>query len=184
MPAAVARSAEAEGLFTGPVLHWLREHGCHGVLALDGEGDVQATPDWVTRPLGRYGEAVGGWRFGWHGDDGQARHVLLAFADAGALPEAARRDLAGYLALAGRCAGSVVGAAHLIDRDAAAVRLHDLRNGLNSLLMNAAVMTTKLPADARDGRFARQVQDDGERCAALLQQFADSLRPPDAPRRG
>lgn len=65
-----------------------------------------------------------------------------------------------------------------IDAETLARRLHDLRNGLNSLLMNAAVLAAKLPPAERDGRFARQVQADGERCAALLQDLAAAVLPP------
>ena len=71
-----------------------------------------------------------------------------------------------------------------VDRDLVSRTIHDLRNGLNSLLMNAAVLAAKLPPADRDGRFARQVQADGDRCATLLQALADATRPPDAPLAG
>ena len=48
--------------------------------------------------------------------------------------------------------------------------------------MNAAVVNVKLSPEEREGRFAKQVQADGERCAALMQELADAIRPPDAPR--
>ena len=181
MPAESARTPD-ESLFTGPVLQWLRDRGCRSVHALDSGDDD--TPAWVTLPVGRHAAPVSGWRVGWPGEDGRTRHVLLEFGEPAQLPDAPRRELADYLRFAGRCADGAGGAAHLIDRDETAQRLHDLRNGLNSLLMNAAVMTTKLPPAERDSRFARQVQDDGERCAALLQELADAIRPPESPRRG
>ena len=192
MPEAAARNPDDDGLFTAPVLRWLHRCGCRGVHRLEDDaaeaGDAPlpagTTPEWVTRPVGRHGTPVSGWRFGWFDDTGRARHLLLAFADAEQLPEAARSGLAAYLGFAGGCRDEPGGSAHLIDRDDASRRLHDLRNGLNSLLMNAAVMTTKLPPADRDGRFARQVHADGERCAALLQEFADALRPGGAARSG
>ena len=90
------------------------------------------------------------------------------------MPEVPRKEPDG-----GDAGGSVS-----VDRDLVSRTIHDLRNGLNSLLMNAAVVAAKLPPPERDGRFARQVQADGDRCATLLQALADATRAPDATRAG
>ena len=90
------------------------------------------------------------------------------------MPEVPRKEPDG-----GDAGGSVS-----VDRDLVSRTIHDLRNGLNSLLMNVAVLSGKLPPADRDGRFARQAQADGERCAALLQALCDGLRPPEEPRVG
>jgi hypothetical protein len=182
MPGETGTSPDGSGLFAPSALQWLHGHGCRGIHRLPdvAPGDM---PDWITVPVGRHGGDESGWRFGWRDADGRERRLLLAFDAPDALPPPARAALAGYLAFAGPCSGGDAGdgPAVLVDRDDVAVRIHDLRNGLNSLLMNVAVMTTKLPPEERSGRFATQAQADGERCAALLQALADALRPPVAP---
>ena len=184
MPGAKARNPDGEAaLFTAPVLQWLLRHGCRGAIPVDGAaaGD---DPEWTTLPVGPHGSPASGWRFGWRDDDGGDHRLLLVFTDRDALPAQARAALAGYLAFAARCAGGGAGAAAIMDREQLSRAIHDLRNGLNSLLMNAAVLAAKLPPADRDGRFARQVQADGDRCATLLQALADTTRPPDAPLAG
>jgi hypothetical protein len=53
--------------------------------------------------------------------------------------------------------------------------LHALRNRLNSLLMNAEVLRSRLP-DGEDGSpFARHIEDDGRRCAELLDRLDEAL---------
>lgn len=59
--------------------------------------------------------------------------------------------------------------------------LHELRNRLNSLLMNAAVLRDRLPADERDSSFVRHLEEDGERCAALIHRLDEACRREDAP---
>src|SRR5687768_13820996 len=139
MREASARSRDGDALFTAPVLQWLRGHGCCGVHALDEIDDTPDAPDWATVPLGPHRAPTRGWRFGWRDAEGVRRGLLLAFAEPDALPDTARRAVAAYLDLAGRCAGTAPGSAHLLDRTQAAKTIHDLRNGLNSLLMNAGV---------------------------------------------
>lgn len=50
--------------------------------------------------------------------------------------------------------------------------VHDLRNGLNSLLMNAGVVAAASDR-ARFGRFVEQFERDGERCAESLRELSD-----------
>ena len=184
MPGVTARSPDGPGgdLFTAPVLQWLQRRGCGGVHALDDDDDD--APRWRTAQVGPHGSDVSGWRFGYRDETGAGHGILLGFAERDALSADERTTLAGYLALAGPCADAGRGPAVLVDRDAVSQRIHDLRNGLNSLLMNVAVLGTRLPEAERQGRFAKQVQIDGERCATLLQALADIVRPPGPPLAG
>lgn len=73
----------------------------------------------------------------------------------------------------------------LVDRSEVRHQVHELRNALNSLMMNAATLTWRadaIPEPLR--RFATQMQHDGERCAASLQQLQVLLDAPapDEPR--
>lgn len=71
----------------------------------------------------------------------------------------------------------------LVDRDEVRHTLHDLRNALNSLMMNAATLTYRaeaIPEPLR--RFATQLQQDGERCASGLQALQALLDPHPEPR--
>jgi signal transduction histidine kinase len=180
MPGEAGRNTESGGLFAAPVSRELQRRGCRGVHVIEGMAPVEA--HWATAPVGPHGSAAYGWRFGLAGADGQpASSVLLEFADRDALDEAARAALAAILGASAAFAGTAppCGSCALVDRSSLSRHLHDLRNALNSLLMNAAVLAAKLPPAERENRFARQVQVDGERCAALLQALSDATRPAD-----
>lgn len=187
MPGAAARNPESAGtpaIFTAPVLHWLLQRQCRGVHVLVGasrRGDSDC--EWITAPVGPHGNDVDGWCFRCDGEDGSERRLLLAFAQPEALSPRERAQLAGYLEFATACAdaGGDGDAVALLPRDEIGRHIHDLRNALNSLLMNVAVIATKLPPKDRAGRFATQAQADGERCAARLQALAEAIRPADAP---
>lgn len=180
MPGEAARNADGGGgLFAASVLQGLERLGCRGVHVLACE--APAAPEWVSLPLGPHGSPLPGWRFGLgETGAGTGRAVLLEFADPDALDEDARRAVTDCLRAAAVLApaGSTARCVAPVDRGDLSRHLHDLRNGLNSLLMNAAVLAAKLPPAEREGRFARQVQADGERCAALLQTLADATRAP------
>lgn len=67
----------------------------------------------------------------------------------------------------------------LVDRDGLRHALHQLRNGLNSLLMNAATLTYRadtLPEPLR--RFANQLQREGERCGTALEELEQLVARP------
>src|SRR5690606_8081818 len=67
----------------------------------------------------------------------------------------------------------------LVDRSEARQAVHELRNALNSLMMNAATLTWRaesIPEPMR--RFATQLQHDGERCADALRQLQVLLDAP------
>jgi signal transduction histidine kinase len=54
--------------------------------------------------------------------------------------------------------------------------VHELRNRLNSLLMNAAVLRSRLPDGERDSLYARHLEHDGLRCAELVHALDESLQ--------
>ncbi|KFN50165.1 hypothetical protein [Arenimonas composti] len=58
----------------------------------------------------------------------------------------------------------------------AARLLHDLRNRLGSLLLNAEVLIARLPEGERESASARHLVADGRRCAALIMQLEESLK--------
>lgn len=67
----------------------------------------------------------------------------------------------------------------LVDRQGVRQAIHEFRNGLNSLLMNAATLTYRsdtLPEPLR--RFANQMQRDGERCSAALDELEQLVARP------
>ena len=43
--------------------------------------------------------------------------------------------------------------------------LHDLRNHLNSMLMNAGVLASHCRTNEKAARYAAQLEDDGDKCA-------------------
>jgi hypothetical protein len=60
-----------------------------------------------------------------------------------------------------------------IPRDELQALIHDLRNHLNSLLMNAGVVAAACPDRQRYGRYIEQVEQEGERCAEALRGLSD-----------
>lgn len=83
--------------------------------------------------------------------------------------------------LARPCASEQIEIA-LVDRQGVRQAIHEFRNGLNSLLMNAATLTYRsdtLPEPLR--RFATQMQRDGERCSAALDELEQRVARPRAP---
>lgn len=70
----------------------------------------------------------------------------------------------------------------LVDRQGVRQAIHEFRNGLNSLLMNAATLTYRsdtLPEPLR--RFATQMQRDGERCSTALDELEQLVARPRGP---
>lgn len=51
--------------------------------------------------------------------------------------------------------------------------VHDLRNHLNSMLMNAGVLASHCRTNEKAARHAAQLEDDGEKCAQALRDLAD-----------
>lgn len=60
-----------------------------------------------------------------------------------------------------------------IPREELQTVIHDLRNHLNSLLMNAGVVAAACKDRERFGRYIEQFEREGERCAEELQGLSD-----------
>jgi len=180
-PEAIASEGELPGLFTAPLLSWLQELGCQGVYLIEPPENAEA-PAWVevdaptTHP-----ERISGWVFQFDDRDGDATHVLCAFADAEALSRSQATQIAGYLRAAGPF--TVFGAstprsgAVLVQRAVLDKYIHDLRNRLGSLLMNAHVLCSRLPDQARSSRFADTIDQDGQACADQLRRLSEVVQP-------
>lgn len=104
----------------------------------------------------------------------RADATTRAGMDPRALEQAAIAVAAGW-SLARPQAGEGVDVA-LVERRALRKMLHDFRNGLNALLMNAATLTYRadvLPESLR--RFAVQLQREGERCSNAMDSLELSI---------
>ena len=172
---------------------------CHA-LRLVWVPQVLERPQWVdtlealdasTIDSGNGGEAgEGGWLLPL--DAGESGVLCLFCASHASDPERAGAAASGVLeraalaasaswALARPCAREDQEIA-LVDKGGVRQAIHDFRNGLNSLLMNAATLTYRadtLPEPLR--RFATQLQRDGERCSNALddlEQLVHNPRPP------
>jgi hypothetical protein len=51
--------------------------------------------------------------------------------------------------------------------------VHDLRNHVNSLMMNAGAVAALCKEGDRVARFVAHIEDDGERCAQTLRKLSD-----------
>lgn len=61
----------------------------------------------------------------------------------------------------------------LVPRPELQALVHDLRNHINSMLMNAGVLATLCNGHPKAARYAAQLEDDGERCAQALRDVSD-----------
>jgi hypothetical protein len=60
-----------------------------------------------------------------------------------------------------------------LPREELQVLVHDLRNHLNSLLMNAGAVAAMCKDGGRAERFVTQLESDGEKCAQALRDLSD-----------
>jgi hypothetical protein len=60
-----------------------------------------------------------------------------------------------------------------LPREELQVLVHDLRNHLNSLLMNAGAVAALCRDGGRAERFVTQIETDGEKCAQALRDLSD-----------
>jgi hypothetical protein len=153
------------------LIDWLHAKGCTGLSLLPAAagGDDVA---WHDAP-------IAGWRVPL--GDGQGSGVLLAFASPDQLAAHERADVAALFErlhafpLAHDAAGAV-----LVDHAEARRLIHDLRNGLNTLLINASLLTraaASMPALARSAEF---VENAGTACTAHLNRLSELTARPQA----
>lgn len=181
-PEATTAEAELPNLFTAAMLQWLQERGCDGIYLIDASGDSDV-PSWleVTAPSVHL-DKVHGWAFRFRDRDGGLLNVLFSFARADDLAADQVEQIAGYLnavapfTLIGTEASPRSGAV-LVPRAILDKYIHDLRNRLGSLLMNAHVLCSRLPEQARSSRFAENIDQDGQACAEQLRRLSDVVLP-------
>lgn len=144
------------------LLDWLHAKGCTGISMLE-DGDEGM--DWRDAPNPGWRVPLG---------DGRGSDVLLAFARPDQLDAGERADVAALFErlhafpLVPDASGSV-----LIDHAEVRRLIHDLRNGLNTLLINASLLSrvaANQPALARSAEF---VQNAGAACADHLNRLSE-----------
>jgi hypothetical protein len=151
------------------LLDWLHAKGCTGISRLEDDGGGVA---WHDTP-------VAGWRMPL--GDGHGSGALLAFASPDLLTADERADVAALFdrlrafPLAHEAAGAV-----LVDHAQVRRLIHDLRNGLNTLLLNASLLTraaTSMPGLARAVEF---VDHAGSACTDNINRLSELTARPQA----
>jgi signal transduction histidine kinase len=74
-----------------------------------------------------------------------------------------------------------IGGAVLVDQDEARRLIHDLRNSLNTLLINASLFTRHARDDPRLEKAAGFLESAGTRCAEDLNRLGELFRGPSVP---
>ena len=146
------------------LLDWLHAKGCTGVsLVEDDNGDDAVA--WRDAPQSGWRVPLG---------DGRGSGVLLAFERADQLDATQLADVAALFErlhafpLVPDASGAV-----LVDHAEARRLIHDLRNGLNTLLLNASVLAraaAKKPALARSAGY---LESAGAACADHLNRLSE-----------
>ena len=168
---AVAGAGQLSHWLAPALVDWLHAKGCTGLTLLEsGSGAGEAcwrdapTPGWVVS----LGDAVG-------------TGVLLAFPDRASLNAA---ELADVAALFERLnAFPLVPDARdavLVDHDEVRRLIHDLRNGLNTLLINASLVARAVGQDNPVlARSAQYLEAAGARCADDLNRLSEMTARPE-----
>jgi hypothetical protein len=154
------------------LLDWLHAKGCRGLSLLDAEagGDVGVT--WCDAP-------IPGWRVPL--GDGRGSGVLLAFTRPDQLAAGELADVAALFErlhafpLAHDASGTV-----LVDHAEARRLIHDLRNGLNTLLLNASLLTRAAETVPELARSAQFVENAGAACTDNLNRLSELTARPQA----
>ena len=145
------------------LIDWLHAKGCTGISLIDAGGDDAVA--WRAAP-------ETGWRVPL--GDGRGSGVLLAFARPDQLDAAQLADVAALFErlhafpLAPDARGAV-----LVDHAEVRRLIHDLRNGLNTLLLNASLLArdaAKKPTLARSAQF---LESAGVACADHLNRLSE-----------
>lgn len=160
-------------LFSPVFLHWLERNGCQRVSYREicstkaGQGSVEQgsaepEPGLYAVPVISKLNKLGFYTF--------------AFPQALPLASEIAKTIQQYVAMVFPLMDDTNHAAafSIVSITAAKTLLHDLRNRLNSLLLNAAVLSAKSAEPALQ-RFSDQIDVDGQSCAKYLLQFSQLL---------
>jgi hypothetical protein len=168
----MASSARTTDAAAGPLSHWLapalvdwlRAKGCLGITLLEGETPVGDSVAWQDAPASGWRMPIG---------DGRGAGVLLAFADRASLDV---DELADVAALFERMrAFPLVHDARdavLVDHAEARRLIHDLRNGLNTLMINATLLARVATTPTLE-KSAGFVESAGAACADHLNRLSE-----------
>lgn len=148
------------------LLDWLHAKGCKGVFLVDhddhGGDDAVA---WREAPQCGWRVPLG---------DGRGSGVLLAFANPGQLDATQLADVAALFErlhafpLVPDASGAV-----LVDHAEARRLIHDLRNGLNTLLLNASLLAGAAATKPTLARSAEFLESAGAACADHLNRLSE-----------
>lgn len=162
--------ADLSRLLAPPVLAWLAERGC-GQATWRTAADLPTSAD-LAMPSLDFDFDIGpapGHRVG----------LRLVFGTAIALTEADKAAVSAYLAALGPfLSGSAPGEAERVvtlPRELLLAVEHQLRNHLNSLLMNAAVVSLRCGDPGGMDPYLDQMECDGQNCLELLRWISDRV---------
>lgn len=149
------------------LLDWLHAKGCTGVSLLAGDEDQRNDHGvaWCDGPVAGWCVPLG---------DGLGSRVLLAFARREQLSADERADVAALFErlpafpLAHDASGAV-----LVDHAEVRRLIHDLRNGLNTLLLNASVLARAAAGQPALARSSGYIEDAGAACADQLNRLSE-----------
>jgi hypothetical protein len=147
------------------LVDWLHAKGCTGLTLLEREEDGDDAVAWRDVPLPGWRVPLG---------DGRGSGVLLAFASRDALGARELDDVAALFArlhafpLVHDASGAV-----LVDHAEVRHLIHDLRNCLNTLLINASLLTRAATGMASLQRSAEFVENAGSACTEHLNRLSE-----------
>lgn len=145
------------------LLDWLYAKGCTGISLVDGGGDDGVA--WRDAP-------EPGWRVPL-GDDHRSG-VLLAFARSDQLDRAELDDVAAlFQRLHAFPLAHDAGGAVLVDHAEVRRLIHDLRNGLNTVLLNASLIARAAGARPATVQSAAFLESAGAACADHLNRLSE-----------
>ena len=155
--------AELAPLLAPPVLAWLAARGCRQAS--------WCTVDDALASVDRSRHSMD-FAFGIGPAPGQRVGLRLVFNTAAALTEADKAAVSAYLAALGPflCVTAPGDADRhvILPREALLALEHQLRNHLNSLLMNAAVIALRCEGQSGVDPYLEQMECDGQNCLELL----------------
>lgn len=170
---------ETQEIFSASFLSWLHERGCGGIRLVPSMGELE-TPLWLAENNTPLDYFSGGWAFAVKNRQDISHYFLFEFSNAKQLSDSDLRQIAQYLdasklfcdfePVAQSFPLTLLGSSAVIDKC-----IHDLRNKLNSLVMNVAVLCSRLPDQANIMRFAHQIDQDGQACAEHLKRLSEAL---------